>query len=327
MKKTLSVIIPNYNGKHLLEANLPSVINAVEQAKVPYEIIIVDDGSKDGSILFIQNNYPNLILIINPENKGFSYTCNQGIKMAKYELTLILNSDVRLDVDYFESQWQYFQREDTFGVMGKIMSMDGSKIEDAARIYFYQGGRLKANHFYYSTNTAEDNLYTAYLSGANALIDTKKLKELQGFNEIYSPFTYEDTDLSLRAWLSGWKCYYEHNSTCYHQVSGSIRTQIKSSFIKKIYFRNRFLFNHIHLTGFRSLIWPLYVLFIETLPKLLTGKLWVLNSYIEYINLQAAIRASKESIKDINQHKSTLELNDVINMINQSLTTKPIRFL
>ena len=328
MKKTLSVIIPNYNGKHLLEANLPSVIHAVEQAKVPFEIIIVDDGSKDDSILFIQNNYPELLLLINPENRGFSYTCNQGIKTAKHELILLLNSDVRLDLNYFEKQWQYFQREDTFGVMGKIMSMDGSKIEDAARIFFYQGCRLKANRFYYSEDPAENQLYTAYLSGANALIDSKKLKELQGFNEIYSPFSSEDADLSLRAWLLGWKCYYEHHSTCYHQVSGSTKTQIKSDFIKKIYFRNRFLFHHIHLTGFRALIWPLYVLLIEALPKLLTGKFWVLKSYTEYIKLRPSIKASKESFKLLKRkYGSSLEIDHIIDRINKSLSNKPIRHL
>ena len=191
LKKSLSVIIPNYNGKHLLEAYLPSVLQAVKRAEVPFEIIVIDDGSKDQSAAFIEEHYPQINLLVNDKNSGFSYTCNQGIKAAQYELTFLLNSDVRLTEDYFE-KLEDFQHQDTFGVMGRIMSADGSKIEDAARILFRKGCRLKANRFYYSLDENDQSIHTAYLSGANALVDTKKLKELNGFNEIYSPFSSED---------------------------------------------------------------------------------------------------------------------------------------
>lgn len=324
MKKSISVIIPNYNGRQLLELYLPSVLEALKVAAVSYELIVVDDQSKDDSVHFIRTNYPEIILLINEKNSGFSFTCNQGIKIAQMELTLLLNSDVQLTPDYFSSQWKYFQNPDTFGVMGRIMSKDGTKIEDAARILFYKGCRLKANRFYYSTQPG-DQLYTAYLSGANALVDTKKLKELKGFDEIYSPFTSEDSDLCTRAWLLGWKCFYEHDSICYHQVSGSIRTQVKSNFIKTVYFRNRFIFHQIHLTGFKAFIWPLYLILLEFLPKILTGKFWILKSYRDYIKAQKSIQNSKQSFEKLKAvHHSNLQIEDIIQLINQSLTGKPI---
>lgn len=328
VKKSLSVVIPNYNGQHLLEAYLPSVFQAVQKAEVPYEIIVIDDGSKDQSIAFIKEHYPQIRLLINDKNRGFSYTCNQGIKAAQYELTFLLNSDVRLTEDYFEQQWKYFQQEDTFGVMGRIMSADGSKIEDAARVLFRKGCRLKANRFYYSTEPNEQSTYTAYLSGANALVNTKKLKELGGFDEIYSPFSSEDSDLCLRAWLVGWKCYYEHESICYHQVSGSTKTQIKSDFIKKIYYRNRFIFHKIHLNGFRALIWPAYLLMMEVLPKVILGKLWMMTSYKEYLQHISKIKSSKEKIELLKKkYNSNLEVQDIINKINSSYSNKSVAFL
>ena len=61
-KKSISVIIPNYNGKHLLESYLPSVINALDFEKVDFEIIIIDDCSKDDSVNFLTINYPKIIL-------------------------------------------------------------------------------------------------------------------------------------------------------------------------------------------------------------------------------------------------------------------------
>ncbi|WP_432710226.1 glycosyltransferase family 2 protein [Pedobacter sp.] len=328
MKKSLSVIIPNYNGKHLLELYLPSVFEALENANVSFEIIIVDDASFDESISFIKNKYPQIHLLVNKRNRGFSYTCNKGIAIARYELTLLLNSDVKLTPDYFEKQWSYFQREDTFGVMGRIMSTDGSTIEDAARIMFYQGCRIKANRFYFSTEINDEDVYTAYLSGANALIDTKKLKALNGFDEIYSPFTFEDYDLCLRAWLLGWKCYYEHQSICYHQVSGSIRKQIKSAFIKTIYFRNRFIFHGIHLKGWRQNLWPAYTFFLEVLPKILVGKAWIYSSYKQYLQYQRKIECSRNNINQFkSDYQSDLDVDKVIDIINHSVSTKTIKYL
>jgi GT2 family glycosyltransferase len=328
MKKSLSVIIPNYNGKHLLESYLPSVFEALGNTGVSYELIIVDDASKDESISFLKTHYPQITLLINLVNKGFSYTCNQGIAIARYDLTLLLNSDVRLTPQYFEKQWTYFQRDDTFGVMGRIMSADGKTIEDAARILFYKGCRIKANRFYYSTEINDQYVYTAYLSGANALIDTKKLKSLQGFDEIYSPFSSEDSDLSLRAWLAGWKCYYEHQSVCYHQVSGSTKTQIKSAFIKTIYYRNRFIFHAIHLQGWRHDLWPAYVLFLEVLPKILAGNTWMFSSYKQYLQSRSVIERSRNNIKQlISEHRTDIDVNKVMKMINQSVSTKTIKYL
>ncbi|TDG37143.1 glycosyltransferase family 2 protein [Pedobacter changchengzhani] len=328
MQKSVSIVIPNYNGKLLLEKYLPSVFIAAKNAKTVFEVIVIDDGSKDDSISFIQLNYPNVNLLVNDKNRGFSYTCNHGIREAKYELILLLNSDVKLTPDYFEHQWKYFEKVDTFGVMGRIMSFDETRIEDAARLLYYSGCRIKANKFYYSEVIGDENVYTAYLSGANALVDAKKLKELGGFDEIYSPFSSEDFDLSLRAWQLGWKCYYEHRSFCFHHVSGSTKTQIKSSFIKKIYYRNRYILQGIHLQGLRKLLYPLQQIFTELLPKLLTGKLWVLESYKDYLAHKELIKRSEQRLNNLKKkHKSDLNISNIMQIINTALSSKKIKRL
>lgn len=328
MQKSVSIVIPNYNGKHLLEKYLPSVFTAAENAQTIFEVLVIDDGSKDDSIDFIKSNYPNVKLLINDKNRGFSYTCNHGIREAQYELILLLNSDVKLAPDYFEHQWKYFAKPDTFGVMARIMSFDDSRIEDAARFLYYNGCRIKANKFYYSENPNDEHVYTAYLSGANALVDAKKLKELDGFDEIYSPFSSEDFDLSLRAWQLGWKCYYEHQSYCFHHVSGSTKTQIKSNFIKKVYYRNRYVLQSIHLQGIRSKLWPFQQIVSELLPKLLTGKVWVLDSYKDYLAHKEAILSSRKRLADLKKkYNATLNVSDVMALINQSVNTKKIKRL
>ena len=80
--KSISIIIPNYNGKHLLQEYLPYTYEVIIAAGVDYEVIIVDDGSKDDSVEFIKANYPEVKLVVNQENRGFSFSCNRGVEIA-----------------------------------------------------------------------------------------------------------------------------------------------------------------------------------------------------------------------------------------------------
>ena len=92
MTNSISIVLPNYNGRHLLEKNLPSIVEAL--AGFDHEIIIVDDCSADDSVEFIQRSYPDIKLIQNEVNLGFSTTCNTGIFAAKYPLLCVANTDV-----------------------------------------------------------------------------------------------------------------------------------------------------------------------------------------------------------------------------------------
>ncbi|MFB9842090.1 glycosyltransferase family 2 protein [Mucilaginibacter ginsenosidivorans] len=323
-KKSVSVIIPNYNGRHLLEEYLPITVAVAEQAGMAYEIIVVDDYSKDDSIEFITKNYPKIKLIANPENRGFSFTCNRGIEVAQYDVVLLLNSDVKLTTGYFEAQWKYFDKPDTFGVMGRIIDMDGDGIQDAARIPKFNGLKLKTDYFYYNQNNT-DWYYTFYLSGANALVDTVKLKELGGFNELFSPFYCEDIELGLRAWRMGWKCYYEHQSVCRHQLSASTKNYSTARWVKGVYYRNRFYFHAIHLNGLASFAWYCQVTLIDLLPKLLAGQWWIWNSYRALFKSGAAIKESKKDISRLmEKHNSVISLFDMVRMIRASVAEKEI---
>jgi GT2 family glycosyltransferase len=326
-KKSISVILPNYNGKHLMEMYIPSVIEALNYSGVNYEFIVIDDCSTDNSVAFIENHYSEIKLLKNKKNSGFSYTCNQGISIATKELILLLNSDVKLTPDYFEAQWQYFDIDNTFGVMGCIMNFDGKKIEDAARLPKYKGSKFKANTFYYSENKL-DIIYTTYLSGANALIDREKLKLLKGFNELFSPFYFEDFDLGLRAWQMGWNLYYEHQSKCFHRVSASTNTMNKSNFVKIIYNRNSMILQSIHLKGLKRKFWFIQLLTLNLINHFIKGEFWILKSINQFLKMSNAVKQSKKDITALQEkigNKKTLD--DIINTIKSSIKDKDIKWL
>jgi GT2 family glycosyltransferase len=327
IKKSVSIIIPNYNGRQLLEEYLPYTLEAIKHSGAVFEIIIVDDCSTDDSVEFIKSGHPNINLLINTENKGFSYSCNRGIEAAQCDLILLLNSDVKLSADYFEHQWKYFLRWDTFGVMGRIIDMEGDHIQDAARVPKFNGLKLKTDYFYY-TDDDDNRLFTFYLSGANALIDAAKLKKIGGFYELFSPFYCEDMELSIRAWRLKWKCYYEHKAVCRHLVSASTKNYETANRIKSIYYRNRFYLHALHFNGLALIGWYLQITVVDLLPKLLAGQTWIWKSYKDLFTNRKTIKYYKARVKNLLiDHETHVTIFDVVKKIRNSVKNKKmVRF-
>lgn len=325
-RKSISVVIPNYNGRHLLEQNLPSVYAALNNAKTDFEIIITDDCSTDSSVAFIRQNYPLVHLIINDKNQGFSASCNRGIEKAEKDLVLLLNTDIELNNHFFESQFKYFELPDTFGVMSKIIGAKNGETQDTARFLKYSGFKIKANNFYHLEN--EDFLTpTAYLSGANALIDTKKLKDIGGFDEIFSPFYCEDFELGLRAWRLGWKCYYDPKSYCVHDHSSTTKNYRTRNWVKAIFFRNRLFVHAIHLSRIRLVFWFLQIAFIDMLFMWIALKFYYYKSFGMFLNnIKSAIKSRKNMKELMAKHNSTISIDDVINKMNKMLEGQTIIF-
>lgn len=323
----ISVVIPNYNGVHLFPDTIPALLKALEYTRKKYEIIIIDDCSSDNSVEFLNQTYPQIRVIQNEINQGFSKTINKGIFAAENELILLLNSDVQLTETYFTDQFKYFELPDTFGVMGKIIGWDNEEVQDGAKYPEMEGFKLKTSLNYLPTESAGDNLlYSLYLSGANALVNKEKLIFLGGFNELFSPFYMEDVDLSVRAWRCGYKCYFESNSICRHKTSESIRGKEKKIYIRTIYNRNKLFFHAIHLKGLYFVGWLIQTLF-ELIFRILTQRMDYLKSFTELWKNREAIKKSRAEFENLCKHTGIqLSLNDVRKSIIRSLKNKKIVF-
>ncbi|MCX6167087.1 MAG: glycosyltransferase family 2 protein [Sphingobacteriales bacterium] len=319
----LSVIIPNYNGRLLLENNLPSVFAALQHSDLQHEVLVVDDCSTDDSCAFIGTNYSEIRLIKKANNSGFSATCNVGIAQAKYPYIMLLNTDIQLSKDYFTGQLDYFKLKDTFGVMAKIIGAKQGEVQDTARLYTFNGFKIKANRFF-RVQKPTLPIPTAYLSGANAIIDAEKLRALGGFNEIFSPFYYEDFDLGLRAWRMGWKCYYHPDTYCLHDHSSTTRNYRSRNWVKSIFFRNRFIVHAIHLEKFQL---PMYYfqLVLDALFMWMLGKFYFYKALHQFIVRHGEIRASRKNLKNLmNQYGSLRTVKEVQQEMNELLAKQVI---
>jgi GT2 family glycosyltransferase len=312
-KKSISVVIPNYNGKGLLKENLPPLFLALAKCEAEYEIIISDDASTDDSVEFLKNNYPSIKVIENKINRGFSPTINEGIKAANKDLVFALNSDVQLTEDYFLPQFNYFKNENTFGVMGRIIGLNDDKIQDGAKYPVQQFLSIKSTSNYILENPLEKReVLSLFLSGANALMDRIKLQEIGGYDELYSPFYVEDVDLSLTAWRLGWKSYFEYNSICRHPSSATISQYNKKRKVKIISLRNKILFHMKHLSGITLAIYKVS-LFCELLTRSILFQSYFIEAYCLYLKRSRQLSLSRKKIESLfAKYKTRKSIRDVI---------------
>lgn len=321
----ISVIIPNYNGEQLLPQVLPTVFRALHNSGLAFEVIVVDDCSVDGTMELLKNSFSGVTVLQNAVNSGFSITSNKGIKAASYDWVLLLNSDVKLEPDYFIPLLKYTMRDNVFGVMGRIVGWEDDKIQDGAKYPFFHGVKIKTsgNYLLKNENEMENGLYSMYLSGANAFMHKERFLSIGGLNELFSPFYVEDFELSLRAWRLGYECYYDYNAVCRHKTSATIATGNKKRSIRKIYNRNKMYLHAIHLNGTNRLLWFLQ-LAGESLIHLFTLK-W---SYIRAVSLFSGsykkVVASRKSLEQIANEKKVLPVNEVVDKIVRSIQGKEI---
>ncbi len=324
IEKGISTIIPNYNGRHLLEIILPPLKIALNNSGMVHEIIVVDDRSTDDSLQFLEN-HAEIRVVKNKVNKGFPFSMNKGISASKFSMLFFLNSDVIVTPGYFETLLPYFEKPDTFGVMGRIIGWDDDHIQDGGKYPYFQLAKIKTSGNYIPAQPVQgDKLYSMYLSGANALVSRQKVMALQGFDEIYSPYYVEDYDLSLRAWRLGWKCYYDHFAVCRHKVSVSIKSAASKNYVAKIYNRNKMLLHAIHLHGTAKGLW--YVqLFFESIFRAATFQWYYLKALWMFSRSSEAIKRSITSFEGISFKQGTNKsVKAVINFITASLAKKNI---
>ncbi|MGZ4035787.1 MAG: glycosyltransferase family 2 protein, partial [Bacteroidia bacterium] len=128
----LSVIIVNYNVQHFLEQCLHSVRKAVKNVNT--EVFVVDNNSVDGSVMMVKEKFPEVQLIENKKNTGFSYANNQAMRIAKGEYVLLLNPDTVVEEDTFEKVISFMDAHPEAGGLGvKMLDGKGNFLPESKR--------------------------------------------------------------------------------------------------------------------------------------------------------------------------------------------------
>ncbi|MDP1721728.1 MAG: glycosyltransferase family 2 protein [Candidatus Gottesmanbacteria bacterium] len=251
MHYKVSIIIPNRNGAELLQKNLPFVLAAVGGS----EIIVVDDASTDASVDFLVKKFPTVKIIKKTHNDGFASSVNMGVREAVGEIVVLLNTDVRPEKDFLTPLLKHFDTPSVFAV-GCIEN----SIEEKITVFRGRGEAKWEKGFFIHSRGKVDTTITAWVSGGSGAFRKSIWEKLGGMDEIFSPFYWEDIDLSYRALKSGYGLVFEPKSVVTHEhAKGAIKQGYSSLQVNIIAYRNQFLFiwknlSNVHL-WLAHLIW------------------------------------------------------------------------
>ena len=216
--KDTSVIIPNYNGRKYLD---PLFKSLRDQTTDRFEIILVDNGSTDGSREFTAQNYPEVRIIHLQENTGFAGAVNAGIRHSRGKYVILLNNDTETSPGFVEELCSAItRRKRAFSCQAKMISLEDRHVLDDAGDYYCALGWAFARGK--GKSAAEFNREERIFSScAGAAIYRKSLLwELGLFDEEH--FAYmEDLDISYRARLCGYENWYAPRAVVYHVGSGT----------------------------------------------------------------------------------------------------------
>ena len=220
MKSSVSVVIVNWNGREYLGQCLPSLLS---QTLSPLEIILVDNGSKDGSVEWVRGAFPQVRLITNETNRGFAAANNQAFRSARGDYVATLNNDAWAEPNWLEELTRAMESDPHIGMCAskmlfadrpQIINSTGINLDWAGIAWDRRGGEVDTGQ---ETEPVE---VFGPCAGA-ALYRRAMLEELGGFDEDF--FAYlEDVDLAWRARLAGWRCLYVPGAVVYHHHSATV---------------------------------------------------------------------------------------------------------
>jgi len=216
----ISVIILNYNGLHLLSECLDSLRR---QTFRDFEVIFVDNDSTDGSVAFVEENYPEVKVIENRENLGFGEGNNVGMRVAQGKYIALLNNDTVTHPEWLQRLFEAAEHfPETFGMWAsKILFHDRpDTIDTAGHLMYPDGLNMGRGRGEIDAGQYDRVEEVFFPSGCAALYSKKMLDEIGYFDPDF--FAYgDDTELGLRAKLAGWKCLFVPSSVVYHKYSGT----------------------------------------------------------------------------------------------------------
>lgn len=227
----VSIITVSINQKHYMINFLPSIFDT----KGNFELIISDNGSTDGSREYIRQNFPRGRLIENGKNLGFALANNIAAQYSKADILVFINPDTTVEPFWLENLLKPFRDPNVGLTTSKILLMGARDKINTCGNTMHISGITQCRGINESAENFPDTEEVAAVSGAAFAIRRSLFEKLGGFDADF--FLYmEETDLSVRARLMGYKCIYVPNSIVYHDYT--LRFGPKKVFYQE---RNRYL--------------------------------------------------------------------------------------
>jgi GT2 family glycosyltransferase/glycosyltransferase involved in cell wall biosynthesis len=213
VEEGVTVVIPSRTGKDLLQAQLPGLL-----AQAPEQIVVVDNGSTDGTAEWLASTYPQIEVVHSPAPLSFARAVNRGIELARYSHVCLLNNDMSLEPGFFAALQRAFQEvPNLFCATAQIRFPPGVRREETGKTVMAQTAPEDFPVRCDEPLPGEDGSYVLYGSGGCSLYETAKLRALGNVDEVYDPAYVEDLDLGYRAWQRAWPSVYVAGAVVEHR--------------------------------------------------------------------------------------------------------------
>ena len=238
MKTT--VVIPNYNGKHFLKDCLYALS---KQTQKEFGTLVIDNGSSDGSVDYIKENFPAVTVVQFKKNRGFCKAVNYGIQMAQTPYVLLLNNDTEVEEGFIEEMEKAMERHPkAFSVSSKLLQFNKrDRMDDAGDMYCLVGWQFQRGVAQLEKQfVKEEKVFSA--CAAAAIYRRAVFEKIGYFDE--SHFAYlEDMDIGFRARIYGYENWFCPAARAYHVGSGTSGSKY-NSFKVKLSARNSVYMNY-----------------------------------------------------------------------------------
>lgn len=219
MSPTISIIIPHLNGKHHLDDCFQSLR---EQTFTDFEVLLVDNGSTDGTQDYVAQKYPEVKLIQLPKNMGFTGACNAGWHASQGNIIILLNNDTEADPNWLTEIKAAFERHSQAGsIASKMLLFDQRDTFHTAGDYYRIDG-IPGNRGVWQKDTGQfdqEEMVFSACGGSSAY--RREMLEQLGFLDDDFFFSCEDVDLGWRANLAGWEVWYVPTAVIYHKLKAT----------------------------------------------------------------------------------------------------------
>lgn len=219
----VTVIIPNYNGHRWLKICLDSL---KRQTFTEFEVLVVDNGSSDGSVQFIKDSFPEVRVLALPENRGFVGAVNEGIRNSQSEYVALLNNDIEAHPRWLEELMKFLDAHKEVGFCASKMLnyYDRQRLDDCGDGFTIWGIGYKIGERQLDSGLYNEVREVFGACGGAALYRRSLFEDVGLFDESFWMY-YEDVDLSFRARWAGHKCLYVPTAIVYHMVGMTARKE------------------------------------------------------------------------------------------------------
>jgi len=212
----ISLIIPSRNGRDLLAAQFPGIVR--ELAGFDHEILVVDNGSSDGTEAWLRAEWPAVEVLVSQEPLSFAAAINRGIRRARFSHICLLNNDMLLDPGFFSALRRAFDAvPDLFCATAQIRFPPGVRRQETGKAVMRYISPVDFPIRCDEPIDGEDHTWVLYGSGGCSLYDAAMLRHLGGLDEAYAPVYVEDLDIGYRAWQRGWPTVYVAGALVEHR--------------------------------------------------------------------------------------------------------------